>query len=290
MADEPLRLGDITVERIVEQEGAFFSAAEFFPDLTAELLAENAWLRPRFIDAEGMVILCIQSYLVRTRHHTILVDTCVGNHKSRPGRPFWHQMASDRYERNLASVGVSVDDIDIVMCTHLHADHVGWNTRLENGRWVPTFPKARYLFGQKELDYWSGRHRETPDAVPWMGDSVLPVIEAKRAELVASDHQLDDDVILLPTPGHTPDHFSVRVGRKDRDAIITGDMIHSPLQVPYPEIGMFSDYDRPLGGETRRRVLSMCCDTPTILCTAHFPAPSRVTVGRKGDRFTCVGL
>ncbi|MFC7688813.1 MBL fold metallo-hydrolase [Paeniroseomonas aquatica] len=136
------QLGDLTIHRVVEEERPLFDPLEFFPNLTAETLAENrGWLEPAALDpATGKLKLCIQSYIVRTPHHTILVDSCVGNHKQRPNRPFWNQKTDDTWERNLAATGYSVADIDYVMCTHLHVDHVGWNTRLENGRWVPTFP------------------------------------------------------------------------------------------------------------------------------------------------------
>ena len=283
-------LNGITIERIVEQEGPFFDALKFFPALTDELLGENRWLRPDYIDASGRVILCIQSYVVRTPHHTILVDTCVGNHKPRPGRPFWDRMSSNRYEEGLAAINLSVDEIDYVMCTHLHVDHVGWNTRLENGRWVPTFPNAKYLFADRELEHWTQRQKDDPASCPWIEDSVLPILAARRAELVKSNHTLSDAVHLLPTPGHTIDHYAVQIGRPGNDAIITGDMIHSPLQARYPEIGMFSDYDSKQAGETRRALLDRICDTPTVLCTAHFPAPSTGRVARWGDGFRVVPL
>jgi glyoxylase-like metal-dependent hydrolase (beta-lactamase superfamily II) len=270
-----LPLGPVTIRRIVEQEGAFFDAREFFPKLTDEMLAEHrAWLVPNYIDRNGQVVLCIQSYLVETPHHKILIDTCVGNHKKRPARPFWNMLASDRYEKNLAAGGVRVDDIDFVMCTHLHVDHTGWNTRLENGRWVPTFPKARYLFAERELAFWSERNKTNPAACPWMEDSVLPIVAAQRAEIVNSAHQFSDLVTLIPTPGHTIDHFSVHVGKPGADALITGDMIHSPLQARYPELGMFSDYDSALAGRTRRDIFGRFCDSATLICTAHFPSPS----------------
>src|SRR5687767_2217737 len=171
-----IALGDISIHRVVEQQGSFFPALEFFPTLTPELLEQHkSWLQPTFIDAAGKVVLCVQSYIVRTPHHNILIDTCVGNHKSRPTRPPWHLRTSDQYEKNLAATGLSVDDIDFVMCTHLHADHVGWNTRLDNGRWVPTFPKARYVFSDRELTFWSDKEKADPAAHPWVTDSVLPV-------------------------------------------------------------------------------------------------------------------
>ncbi|NJO24293.1 MAG: MBL fold metallo-hydrolase [Sphingomonadales bacterium] len=284
-----ITLGDIAIHRVVEQEGAFFVALEFFPTLTPALLEENrSWLQPKYVDAAGKVVLCVQSYLLRTPQHTILIDSCVGNHKSRPARPPWHMMTSDRYEKNLAATGVGVGDIDYVMCTHLHADHVGWNTRLDNGRWVPTFPKAKYLFADRELEHWTAKEKGDPASHPWITDSVLPIVAANRAEVVKSDYAFNDLVRLVPTPGHTIDHFSVHVGKPGQDALITGDMIHSPLQGRYPELGMRADYDSKLAGVSRRTMLERLCDSATLMCTAHFPAQSVGRVSRWGEGFKFV--
>lgn len=284
--DSTITLGDITISRIVEQENGFFPVREFFPSLTAEVLDENrSWLQPFFVDEQDRIRLCIQSYVVRTPTRTILIDTCVGNHKPRPNRAFWDRMTSDRYARGLAAIGLTPGDIDVVMCTHLHVDHVGWNTTLVDGRWVPTFPRAKYIFSKKELEFWTGRHAAKPETCPWIGDSVLPIVDDNKATLVDSDHVLDDRVTLVPTPGHTIDHYSVLVGRPGHDALVTGDMIHSPLQAKYPEIGMFSDFSSTMAGETRRRIFECYCDTATLFCTAHFPSPSVGRMGRSGDGF-----
>jgi glyoxylase-like metal-dependent hydrolase (beta-lactamase superfamily II) len=285
-----ITLGDTTIDRIVEQEGPFFDVSTFFPALTKELLDENrAWLQPRFVDSKDRLMLCIQSYLLRTPHHTILIDTCVGNHKPRPARPFWHMLQTDRFERALAATGVGVGDIDFVMCTHLHVDHVGWNTRLENGRWVPTFPNARYIFADRELAYWEQRRQVDAAACPWITDSVLPIVAANRADIVKHDYALNDIVRLLPTPGHSIDHYSVHVGKSGADAVITGDMIHSPLQARYPKLGMMSDYDSRQAGLSRRELFGRFCDTSTLLCTAHFPSPSTGRVVGWRDAFDIVG-
>jgi len=266
---------------------------EFFPALTKELLDENrSWLQPTFLDpANNGLVLCIQSFVIKTPHHNILIDACVGNHKPRPARPFWNMMNSDRFEKGLAAAGLTVHDIDYVMCTHLHGDHVGWNTRLDNGRWVPTFPKARYIMADRELAYWTARETDNPQSVPWITDSVLPIVAAKRERIVKSDFAFDDTVQFIPTPGHTIDHFSVLVGRRGEDALITGDMIHSPLQGKYPEFGMMSDYDSRQAGLTRRKVFDRFCEEPTIICASHFPTPSTGRVRRWGDgyKFVAVG-
>ena len=268
--------GDITVDRIVELEVPFADALSFLPGLQPDILEEHrSWLVPGALTPQGQLIFCFQSYIVRTPHHTILIDSCVGNHKNRNAFPAMHMKSDETYMRALASAGLTVDDIDFVLCTHLHFDHVGWNTRLEDGRWVPTFPNARYLFAQREYAHWTEQHSKAP--VACIADSVLPIVEAKQAELVRSDHALDDHVRLLPTPGHTPDHFSVCLGRGRDDAIITGDVIHSPLQARYPELSMRADFDPKQAAVTRRGVLERCCDTDTLCCTAHFPTPS---VGR----------
>jgi glyoxylase-like metal-dependent hydrolase (beta-lactamase superfamily II) len=281
-----MQIGSTVIHRIVEQEGPFFPAFQFFPTLTKELYEENrAWLQPAYIDASDRVMLCIQGYLVQTPHHNILIDSCVGNHKPRPTRPFWNMMNSDRFEKGLAATGVGIGDIDFVMCTHLHTDHVGWNTRLENGRWVPTFPKARYVFADRELAFWTKRQKDDPAACPWVEDSVLPIVAANRADVVKSAHAFNDLVTLIPTPGHTIDHYSVQVGKSGADAIITGDMIHSPLQARYPELGMLADYDSKQAGVTRRELFGRVCDTSTLMCTAHFPSPSNGRVVRWGNGF-----
>jgi glyoxylase-like metal-dependent hydrolase (beta-lactamase superfamily II) len=285
-----ISLGNITIHRIVEQENCpNFEALKFFTGLTEEKLApERAWLQPRYLDADGRLKLCIQSYLVRTPHHNILIDTCVGNHKPRPTRPFWNMMKSDQYEKNLAAAGLGLGDIDFVMCTHLHTDHVGWNTRLENGRWVPTFPKARYVFADRELEFWTKREKGDPSLCPWITDSVLPIVAANRVDIVKSAHAFNDLVTLIPTPGHSIDHYSVHVGKPGADAVLTGDMIHSPLQARYPELGMMADYDSAQAGRSRRELFGRFCDTSTLMCTAHFPSPSTARIKRWRDAFDFV--
>lgn len=280
-------VGDMTVHRVIESEGPLFDPLTFFPALGKDLLEENlSWLKPVYIDAaSGQLMLCIQSYIVRTKHHNILIDSCVGNHKERPSHPFWSQMTSNRYEQNLAATGLTVDDIDYVMCTHMHVDHVGWNTRLENGRWVPTFPKAKYVFADREMAFWTEKEKNEPGKQPWIVDSVLPIVAAGRQEVVTSHHELSDVVKLIPTPGHTIDHYSVRIGRPGADAVIGGDMIHSPLQARYPELGMRADYNSEQAGASRRSLFGGLCDTSTLLCTGHFPGTSKGLMTRWADGF-----
>ena len=280
-------VGDLTIHRIIEEETTFLPALAMLPGLTPEVLAENrSWMQQtKALDDDDTLIFCFQSYVIRTPHHTILVDSCVGNDKPRPQRPTWHMKTDDTYMRNLATAGFSVDDIDFVMCSHLHVDHVGWNTRLENGRWVPTFPKARYVFTKTELDYWTEQNANAPVA-PFV-DSVLPIIEAKRHEVVANDHQIGDHLRILPTPGHTPGHVAFALGRSKDDAVFSGDLMHSPLQTRYPELSPKFDVDPVQAASTRRSFLERYCDTETLCCTAHFPSPSVGRIKRKGSGFSC---
>ena len=283
-------VGDLSIHRVIEQETTFFPALDLFPTLSLDLLAQNRdWMRQAgAIDNDDVLILCFQSYVVRTPHHTILIDSCIGNDKPRPQRPKWNMKTDDTYMRALKAAGLSVEDIDFVMCTHLHVDHVGWNTRMENGRWVPTFPKARYIFGKTEFDYWTAQNAKAE--VPPFADSVLPVVEARRAEIVGNDFGIGDHLRILPTPGHTPGHVAFAFGRSGDDAVFVGDMMHTPLQLLHPELSPKFDVDPVQAAVTRRNFLERYCDTDTLCCTAHFPSPSSGKIRRKGNGFSCEAI
>jgi glyoxylase-like metal-dependent hydrolase (beta-lactamase superfamily II) len=281
------KIGDTIVHRIIEMECGFTPALEFLPGLTPERLDESRpWMKsPLALDANDNLVLCFQAYIIRTGKHVILVDSCVGNDKDRPARPLWHKKTDSVFMDGLKEVGLSVNDIDFVLCTHLHVDHVGWNTRLENGRWVPTFPKAKYLFSKIELDFWLAENDKA--RVEPIADSVIPIVEAKRHQLVTSDYGLNDLVSLIPSPGHTIDHYAVTLGKGGKDAIFTGDFIHTPLQAKWPDLSMRIDYDGKQSSATRWKLLESLCDTNTQCCFAHFPSPSRGYVKRWGDGFKC---
>jgi glyoxylase-like metal-dependent hydrolase (beta-lactamase superfamily II) len=277
------KAGNATIHRIIEMEVGFTPALEFLPNLTKAVLDENrCWLHPSALDAEDNLVLCFQSYVVKTGKHNILIDSCVGNDKERTARPLWHKKKDDAFMKGLAAAGLTVNDIDFVLCTHLHVDHIGWNTRLENGRWVPTFPNARYIFSKKELDFWIEESKKTD--LPQIVDSVIPIVEAKACDVVTSDHSLTDLITLIPTPGHTIDHYAVTLGK---DAVFTGDLIHTPLQALHPELSMRVDYDPAQGIASRTRFLETYCDTNTLCCFAHFPSPSKGYVKRWGNGFKC---
>jgi glyoxylase-like metal-dependent hydrolase (beta-lactamase superfamily II) len=224
----------------------------------------------------------MQSFLVRTPHHTILVDTCVGDYKERQ-RPSWNMTSSGEYLKRLAAAGTQPADVDYVMCTHMHSDHVGWNTRLHNGRWVPTFPNAKYIMSAKEWAYWEGVHKQTPQNQ--IADSVIPILESGQAVLVANDYAINDTVWFESTPGHTPDHVSVRLASGGAQAVITGDMIHCPVQCAEPMWVARPDYNPELACHTRRAFLERYCDTDVLVCATHFPSPSFGHIVPQGKAF-----
>jgi glyoxylase-like metal-dependent hydrolase (beta-lactamase superfamily II) len=283
-------VGDMTIHRIIESEAPLFDPLTFFPTLGKELLEENlSWLRPTYIDpASGQLMLCIQSYVVRTKHHTILIDSCVGNHKERANYPFWHQMTSDRYERNLAAAGVTMADIDYVMCTHMHVDHVGWNTKLENGKWVPTFPNAKYVMSRTDHDHWEALAKK-PDTevyqVNTYNDSVLPIVEARKAEFVSGDHAMCGCLTLKPAPGHTPGQIRVDLDSRGKRAIFAGDALHNPVQVPLWKWNSCFCEDRDLARQSRHTLLADCVEQGALLMPAHFAPPHAAYVKDKGDGF-----
>jgi glyoxylase-like metal-dependent hydrolase (beta-lactamase superfamily II) len=269
-----IAVGDLSVVRMVDSV-EHFSPRAILRGVTYEhLTPHHDWLRPHFLDEAGRLLMPIQSFVFRTRHHTVLVDTCVGNDK-RSGFRQWNARSAPFLDA-LRAAGFPPESIDFVFCTHLHVDHAGWNTRLENGRWVPTFPKARYLFRREENDHWAGL-REPPFG--WtFEDSVLPVVEAGRVEWVRGDFQLDDQVFLQPTPGHTPGHTSVRLKSRGREAVITGDMLVHPVEVAEPQWGQVSDHDHALAVQTRTHFLDAVCDRDVLVLGSHFAPPTAVRI------------
>lgn len=279
------QLGNLTIMRAMEMLMPF-SRQAFFPDTSvADWEAHRDWLVPQAWNPEpDEIYFPMQSYIVRSSRHTILIDTCVGNHKDRPHRPLWHQRNDDGFLHALAAHGLAPEDIDFVMCTHLHTDHVGWNTRLRDGRWVPTFPNARYVFSRGEYEAWDAGCDERFARTPFE-DSVLPVVAAGRAELVDDDHALDDEVWLQPTPGHTPHHVAIHLASAGQRAVMSGDLMHSPVQLAHPDWQPWPDTDPRQAARTRRAFLEQHCDTDTLVCTAHFPLPSAGRIVRAGDGF-----
>lgn len=276
---QPVTIGDITVSRIEELIWTI-SPRFLFPQLTyADFEPHRHWLVPHFSTDDLKMHLSIHTFVVRTPHHTILIDTCIGNDRKRD-IPLWDHMRTD-YLDKLAAAGVTPDAVDYVFCTHMHVDHVGWNTKLENGQWVPTFPNATYLFHRKEWEFW--KHTEQENQAEVVQDSLLPIINAGLAVMVEADHVIEDGIRLIPTPGHTPGHCSVLLSSHGSEAIITGDMIHHPSQIAEPHWVTRACIDRDLAIKTRTEFVHKYADTETLILGTHFAPPTAIHIVSQGE-------
>jgi glyoxylase-like metal-dependent hydrolase (beta-lactamase superfamily II) len=274
------KVGSVSITKIVEIEAAS-SARWLLPQATRENLLQVPWLQPHFCNAEGRVIMSVHMFVIEADGMRIAVDTCVGNDKRR-SIPAWDARQGP-FLQDLEAAGFPTDSIDRVLCTHLHVDHVGWNTRLQNGAWVPTFRKARYLFGRAEFEHWSRAGDAGDQAV--LQDSVLPVVEAGLVVLVDGDHAVCPSIALEPTPGHTPGHVSVYIRSQGEQAVITGDMLHHPVQCAHPEWNSSADVEPERAIETRRSFLARHAGTPTLVLGTHFAGPTAGRIVRDGDAY-----
>ena len=272
---EPIRIGNLEVVRVVDSI-EHFSPRVILKDITYDHLHPHLdWLLPHFLDDQHKLLMPIQCFVFKTSHHTILVDSCVGNHK-RSGFAQWILRTESTLPEDLAAAGFPPESIDFVFCTHMHVDHAGWNTRLEDGRWVPTFPNARYLFKQEEFEYWQSREEEVFRTT--MEESILPVVEAGKVVWVDRDHAIDDEVCLEPTPGHTPGHSSVHLSSHGHEGVITGDVMVNPVEIAEPQWGQVSDCDHAQAVRTRTAFIEKYCDSGVLVLGSHFPGPTGVHI------------
>ncbi len=271
------------MQRILEHEGPVFFPDRLFPDSTRDAIeAELHWMAPRWFDTESFrLINCFQSFVLRTDHHTILIDTCIGNDKTGRNRDSWNN-GQWPYLDNLRAAGLAPEDIDIVLCTHLHPDHVGWNTRLVDGRWAPTFPNATYLASKPEMEFVERKLADRP--LPHYADSIKPVLDAGQIRLVDMDHEIDGHARLEPSDGHTPGHVSLRIADGEDQAVIVGDAIHHPIQAYYPNWNSHACEDAEKARATRRSILDESLANGTLVMPAHFD-PFRVATGPRGYEF-----
>ena len=284
-----IEVGDISIERVIDQAGTPLPFGFVYPNADWAVCEQNAdWLAPGHIDLDArMVLMNYHSYIVRTGQSTILIEACVGNDKDRATSAAFH-MQNSKYLERLAAIGLTPEDIDLVMCSHLHPDHTGWNTKLVDGTWVPTFPNARYVFGKEEYEYWQGRWQNTPENpffAPSFLDSVLPVIDSGQAEFVSADHDLGHGIWLEPGFGHSPGHLLINAESNGHDAVFSGDIIHHPLQLADPSIVPFFDQDAEMAMTTRMTLLKRVTDTSTIVLPAHFCGTSAGHVKSHGDAY-----
>ena len=280
-----ITLGDVSVTRVEEMHGPVgMTPEQFFPGWSGEDWRENRdWLVPDHLDAESDIVqVAMQTWALRSEGRTILVDTGIGNDKPRPAVAAWDHLSLG-YLDNLAKAGIQPEDVDLVVNTHLHVDHVGWNTMLEDGKWVPTFPKARYLMGRTELEHW--RANDEGETGEILADSVQPILDAGLAELVDMDHVLSPEVRLIPTPGHTPGHVSVMIESEGQTAVITGDMTHHPCQMAHPDWSPPFDTDRKASALMRRKMFAQWADQPILVIGTHYAGPTAGHVKTDGEAF-----
>ncbi len=296
------QVGNVKITRIAEADD-FALDPEFIFKMNADAIRKHEWLLPNFITPKGEIIVSIHAFVIDTGSRRVVVDTCIGNDKKRH-TAMWNNLQGP-FLSDLAAAGYPAETIDTVVCTHLHVDHVGWNTRWVEGRWIPTFPNARYLFGRVEWEHW--QHEIELEAAKAaaedshaanlietgtvMGDSVLPIIKAGQQQLVEVNHRVSDEISLEHTPGHTPGHVCVRISSQGEEAVITGDLLHHPVQCSIPELGTHVDWNPSKGEETRRKFFSGCADKPVMVLGSHFAKPTAGWVVSHGSswRFSITG-
>lgn len=273
----PVTVAGVRIFRIVEFVLSFDRS--FYAEATAADVAGQPDLAPDYVDGAGALLMAFQSFVLEGGGRRILVDTCTGNDRSRPTfGAFDHQRRP--FLTELAAAGFPPESIDTVVCTHLHVDHVGWNTRLAGGRWVPTFPRARYRFGAADIELWS--HSTDPLHGPAFADSVRPVLEAGLVDPVDGSTELGAGITLQPTPGHTPGHLSVWIGQ---DCVVTGDVLHHPIQCRHPDWTATGDVDPDQARATRRTLLDTCAGTGALMLGTHFAGSGAGRVARAGNHY-----
>lgn len=289
-----IEIGPVAIGSVPELPPYPAPATLIFANSTPGMVARGRdWLDERFIHpTDDLVYIDFHSFVVRSGDRTILIDTCHGNHKTRRPPVDYAANLNVDYLGNLARAGLKPDDIDIVLCTHLHFDHIGWNTQLKDGRWVPTFPKARYLISRKDFQHFEVAH-QSEDSMEREAfeDSILPIVRAGQADLIETEHTIERElghgVWIEGAPGHTPGLVTLHVQSGGRKAIFSGDVIHHPLQIMEPELHLPVDWNVEMAIATRRKLIESCADRDTYLLTAHFPDPvaGRVVSHADGFRF-----
>lgn len=273
----PVTIAGVRVWRIVEFVTGFDPS--FYPEASPAAVADVPELVPDFVTGAGNLLMSFQSFVLETERQRILVDTCSGNDRHRPTFAAFDEQRRP-FLVDLTAAGFPPESFDIVVCTHLHVDHVGWNTRPANGRWVPTFPNARYRFGAADIAYWAGS--DDPLHGPAFVDAVQPVLDAGLVDPVDAETELADGVTLQPTPGHTPGHLSVWIGQQ---GVITGDVVHHPIQFRHPDWTATGDVDPDLARATRRVLLDTCASTGALLLGTHFAGPGGGWVEADGGTY-----
>ena len=279
------QIGDVQVTRIVEVNAHQDPFTMLSEHCAPDMGREYPWLIPHFATPEGIMKISFQAFALKTPERTIIVDTCIGKDRECLF-PIFSHLQSD-YLEDLAAAGYDLDEVDTVLCTHLHFDHVGWNTRLVNGRFVPTFPNARDLFSRREYEFWQAR-RPADHHVAHFAEAIDPVFEAGLVDLINEQHQVCAEVSLFPTPGHTPHHVSVQIRSRGHEAVITGDLMHHPIQFARPDLPVNADWDKARGVQTRTAFLERVANREVTVIGSHFCDPTAGRVVSDGETWRLV--
>jgi glyoxylase-like metal-dependent hydrolase (beta-lactamase superfamily II) len=267
------RVGDVDIARIVEVYGFEDDISMLLPDATPQYVQQFGWLLPHFATPDGRMIISFQCFVLRSKGRTAMIDTCIGNDRKREFDVFCNMQ--NTFLEDLATAGFPAEEVTDVLCTHLHFDHVGWNTRLVEGKWMPTFPQARYLFGRREWQHWThlrdtgGYHH-----MDHLQDSIDPILAAGLEQFIDADFRLTDEISLIATPGHTPGHVSVLIESRGERAVITGDLMHSPIQIAIPATEARFDMDKPQAARTRCEFVERFSNSGTLVIGTHFAEPT----------------
>jgi len=278
------KVGKVKITKVVELE-TVGSTRFILPLASNEEIRKLPWLIPHFATEEGRLKMSIHSLVVETPKHRIVVDTGLGNDKEGRNVPTWNNR-NDPFLEKLTLAGFHPDSIDTVLCTHLHVDHVGWNTKLADGKWVPTFANARYVFGKTEFEYWRD-HSVEPTHIAVFNDSVKPIWNAGMAELIASDAKLTDEISMISTPGHSPGHMSIHIRSDGEEGLLTGDVAHHPCQMAHLDWSSTADSDPRQSVVVRRELFSRFADRPVLVIGGHYNAGH---IQREGDAFKFIAL
>ncbi len=284
MAKEHIKrwqIGDVEVVRIVELYDFQDDIWVLLKDATPDLMLKHDWLHPNFSTPDGRMRMNFQAFVLSSKGRRIMVDTCIGNDRKREFDVFCNLQGT--FLQDLADAGYPPDSIDTVICTHLHLDHCGWNTHKVEGEWVPSFPNARYLFGKREWAYWEAAAAAGRPHMEHVQDAIRPIIDAGLADFIDPDHVLTDEVRLVPTPGHTPGHVSVQISSGGQNAVITGDVVHHPVQLAEPDWVNNFDMDIESGAKTRRAFFDSCVHRDDLVIASHFFEPTAGRIVRDGE-------
>jgi glyoxylase-like metal-dependent hydrolase (beta-lactamase superfamily II) len=284
-----MKLGDVEIIRVIEIPRSTYPTSDMLPTSDAAAIARHraGWLGAFYDASTGDLGSRIQSYVVRTPDETVLIDTCVGNDKAREN-PLWN-MRKGTWLDDLRAAGVAPESVDYVLCTHMHVDHVGWNTSQVNGAWAPTFPRATYVFVGQEWEFWNHERQSGRDHDGCIDDSVLPIVDAGRARLVDATTPIGKYLRFEPTPGHTPGHACVRLTTAAGTAVFSGDLMHRVVQVAEPQWSSRFCYDAAQAAKTRRAFVEQHAGSGALICAAHFPTPGYVVKTGDGFRFEAAG-